>query len=118
MMVASATHASLAASTHAASTHAAATAHAVTASAGMVTAMVRTRVRRASVWRLIGIGQHPIAAEIDRRIRRGRYRQDSQQAKRKNNTHAHILSPENSRGYQRTSVPDADLHSEKRGNQT
>ena len=117
-MVAAAAHASVAAATHASSTHAAATAHAVTTSAGMVTAMVLARIRRLSVRRLIGIGEHPIAAEIHGRIRRGRYRQGSQQAIRKNNTHAHILSPEDSRGYQRTSVPDADLRSEKRGNQT
>jgi hypothetical protein len=65
----------------------------VTASTGVVTAMVLARVRRVSVRRLIGIGKHPIATEIHGRIRHGCYRQGSQQTKRKNNTHAHILLP-------------------------
>jgi hypothetical protein len=53
--------------------------------------MVLARVRGVSIRRLIGAGDDPLATEVDGRIRRGRQRQCSQQAKRKNNTHAPIL---------------------------
>jgi hypothetical protein len=78
-------------STHPSSAHAAST---VTAAATrVVTAMVLVRVRRISLRRLIAAGRNPLATEIHWRVRHGRSRRGTQHAKRKKNTHPHILLP-------------------------
>jgi hypothetical protein len=63
----------------------------MTAATTGVAAMLLTAVGRVSVRGLIRTGDHPFATEIHGRIGRSRRRQGSQQAKRKNNTHAPIL---------------------------
>jgi hypothetical protein len=58
---------------------------------GVVTTMMLARARRISVRRLIRAGGQPLAAEIHGRIRQGRDGHGAEQAKRKKNTHPHIL---------------------------
>jgi hypothetical protein len=117
-MVAAA-HASMATAHSAAAAAHPSSAHAVTAAATGMAAMLLTAVGGGSVRGLIGSGDHPLAAEIHGRIRRGRQRQCSQQAKRKYNTHASILLFVMIRiEYNAPTQPAPTSAGEKRGNQT